>query len=116
MCVTRGEVQSRRQLVVEVTELDGSEGGRWRVTTLQSAHFFDFDAGTVQRFPGAEATPMPEAGPQLLRSLERCRVGETGFWTLLSSDFWVEYLWHRSSTISRIERLDAAATEQEAAL
>jgi hypothetical protein len=99
--------------VDEVAELTGSENGQWRVFTRDSSHVFDFDARTVMRVPGANAIPGENDRPRALRSIEVCKVGQRGFWTM-HTDNWsptIDYVWHDSSVVRRIERL----TDQEAA-
>lgn len=93
--------------VGEVDELTGSETGQWRVFTRDSIHVFDFDARTVKRVPGASAIPGGNDQPRLLRSIELCKVGQRGFWTM-HTDAWsptIDYVWHSSSVVRRIERL-----------
>ncbi|KRE23291.1 hypothetical protein ASG80_06055 [Agromyces sp. Soil535] len=59
----------------------------------------------TMRFPGQDAQPSVADEPRRIRSLERARVGDSGYWTMWSSDYRVDYLWHSTSTITRIERL-----------
>ena len=89
-----------------VTELTGSEVGRWRVATQGSSHLFDFGKRTVERIPGPDAHPMFDDGMQPLLGIETCRVGERGFWFIRSFDNLIDYFWHDSSIIRSIERLD----------
>jgi hypothetical protein len=44
--------------------------------------------------------------PDAFRSITVCQVGERGFWTFPSNDFLIDYFWHYSSTIERIERVE----------
>lgn len=91
-------------------ELTGSEGGTWRVVTRDSQHFFDFDKGSVTRVPGLDASPSINDRPRPLRSIDALKVGARGRWSM-GTDGWsetVDFFWHISSTIARIERIDAA--------
>lgn len=88
-----------------VTELTGSEVGRWRVTTQHSHHVFDFEARTVERVPGPDAHPMFDDGLQPLLGIDSCRVGERGLWFIRSFDDLVDYFWHDSTAIRNIERI-----------
>jgi hypothetical protein len=36
----------------DISQLRGTEGGRWEVQTKNSVHLFDHDAGTITRTPG----------------------------------------------------------------
>lgn len=95
------------QHVDEVDELTGSETGRWCVSTRDSTHIFDFNAGTVMRIPGANATPGGNDRPRPLRSIGVCKVGQRGYWTM-HTDGWsptIDYHWHDTSVVRRIERL-----------
>lgn len=95
-----------------VEELTGNEGGRWLITTLGSAHLIDLDRRTVCRFPGPNSAPSFNDVERPIRSLNHCRVGQVGYWTMVSFDFLLEYYWHRTSTIVRIERLEPKVEEQ----
>jgi hypothetical protein len=89
-----------------VTELTGNEGGVWQDFTVSSVHVFDLDAMTVTRIPGSSSVPTVNDRTRPIRSIDWCRVGERGEWTMhedgRSRD--VDYYWHVSSTISRISR------------
>ncbi len=91
---------------VELTELTGTEGGVWHVVTRDSVHLFDLDAMTVVRNPGPEANPGLSYMARPLRSILACKVGERGFWTIHAEGFSdvIEYFWHSSSVVQRIER------------
>ena len=97
----------------EVQELTGIESGRWRVFTQGSSHLFDFEAGTVTRIPGPTAWPGANDQPRPIRSIERCKVGERGYWTM-KTDGWspsVDYWWHSSSVIRKITREAQSSTK-----
>ena len=90
----------------ELQELTGSETGRWRVFTRDSLHIFDFDAGTVTRIPGPKAWPGANDRPRPIRSIESCRVGDRGYWTM-QTDGWspsIDHWWHFTSAIQKIVR------------
>lgn len=98
--------QPRTGSTVEtVDELTGDEGGIWRVTTLGSSHIVNLIEGTVTRLPGVGRSPSINDVERPLRTLDACRVGEVGRWTMMSDDYLTDYYWHRTSTIQRIERL-----------
>lgn len=91
----------------QVAELKGDEGGRWRIWTQRSSYLVDLDTMTITRVPGANSSPSINDCERPLRSLDRCRVGATGFWTMRAgsdSDL-VEYFWQFSTEIRSIERL-----------
>ena len=82
----------------ELPELTGTESGRWQVFTRDSSHIFDFAEGTVTRIPGPHAWPGSNDRPHPLRTIEACRVGFRGLWTM-KTDGWsdmIDYLWHSS--------------------
>lgn len=91
-----------------VTELTGSETGIWLVTTRDSTHIFDFNRGLVTREPGPYASPGPHDLPCEIRSINSCRVGDQGYWTMHANDWAIDYLWQYTSTIQRIERVEDA--------
>lgn len=88
-----------------VDTLTGGEAGIWHVSTRDSLYIFDFEHGTVERRPGRRATPMETDRPQRLRTLDRCTVGERGYWTMKSYDHYYDYYWRYSSIIRRIEQV-----------
>ena len=88
-----------------VDELTGTEGGVWRVTTLGSSHIVNLMRGTVTRIPGAGRESTFNDVERPLRTLDACKVGEVGRWTMVSDDYLTDFYWHRTSTIQRIERL-----------
>lgn len=92
-----------------VSELTGDEGGVWRVTTVGSSHVFDLNRGTVSRVPGPGRKASINDVERPIRSIEACRVGEVGRWTMLSDNYLTDYFWHRSSTVQSIERLTGMA-------
>ncbi|NYJ18478.1 hypothetical protein [Glaciibacter psychrotolerans] len=90
-----------------VSELTGQEGGMWVITTFAgTTHFMNLDRGTVRRRPAPGRTTSINDVERPLRTLDACRVGEVGRWTMLSDDFFTDYYWHQTSTIVRIERSD----------
>ena len=81
--------------------------GIWRVTTAGSTHLLDLAAGTVTRFPGPGSSPTINDCERPLRTLDACRVGERGRWTM-HTDGWsasVDFYWHVTSVILRIEEV-----------
>ncbi|MEC5149525.1 hypothetical protein [Cryobacterium sp. GrIS_2_6] len=89
----------------EVTKLTGTEGGRWRVWTQGSSHLLDLDAMTVERVPGPGRPASFNDRPRPIRTIEECNVGASGRWTMVSDDPEVEFFWHVTSTVRRIERV-----------
>lgn len=89
----------------DVTELTGREGGVWRVVTQGSAHILDLDAGTVTRIPGPGRPSSINDTARPLRTLDACRVGDVGRWTMRSYDVLIDFYWHVTSQIRRIERV-----------
>jgi hypothetical protein len=99
----------------EVNQLTGTESGCWRVFTRDSIHLFDFDAQTVKRIPGPNAWPTFNDRARPLRSIDACAVGARGHWTMFE-DGWsetVEFYWHDTSIIQRIEQVQVEADEPE---
>ncbi|KQW06445.1 hypothetical protein ASC66_08130 [Leifsonia sp. Root4] len=88
-----------------VEELTGDEDGVWRVTTVGSCHIINFQRRTVTRIRGVGRNPSINDRERPLRSIESCKVGEVGRWTMQSDDFFTAYFWHQTSTVQRIERL-----------
>ena len=88
---------------VTVQELTGTEGGMWKVHTRDSIHVFDLDAWTVERKPGPRARADPSDAPRRLRIIERCQAGERGHWTMKSDDYFIDYYFHYTSVIQRID-------------
>jgi len=88
-----------------VDELTGDEGGVWRVTTVGSSHIINLIRGTITRIPGIGRSASINDVERPLRSLDACRVGEIGRWTMMSDDFLTDYYWQRTSTVQRIELL-----------
>jgi hypothetical protein len=94
-------------------ELTGVEGGVWRVSTQGSAHILDLDVMTVTRIPGLGRPASFNDVTRPLRTLEVCRVGEAGRWTMHSDDETIEFFWHISSRIRRIEALPTSSEPPE---
>lgn len=119
MAMTKPEDAQEIEPDEEILELTGAEHGRYRVYTQRSSHLIDLVDGTVTREPGPGAKPTVNDRPRPLRSLERCRVGVAGYWTMIpdppEADS-IEYRWHVSSTIRRIERLDDSPVVEDGRL
>ncbi len=96
-----------------VQELTGSEGGILQVHTRDSIHVFDLDAWTIERKPGPNTWASPSDGSRRLRTIERCRVGERGHWTMKSDDYLIDYYFHYTSVIQRIDRVDTEERGKE---
>lgn len=90
-----------------VEELEGDEGGVWRVLTRRSCYVFDLDDMTVIRMPGPTASATINDRIRPLRRIEVCRVGEAGYWTMHPDDesSAVDYYWQSSTVIRRIQRI-----------
>ena len=88
-----------------VEVLTGTESGSWRVVTRDSSHLVDLDKRTVTRIPGSEAKPTINDRTRPLRLIRECRVGSRGHWLMEpdSTGSPVDYFWHVSSVIRRIE-------------
>lgn len=99
-----------------VAELTGVEGGVWQVFTAGSVHVFDLDVGTVIRIPGPTSAPNVNDQVRPIRSIEACRVGERGRWTMHpeESELDLDYYWMVTSTIARISRFVPAASDDQA--
>ncbi|MGY4858268.1 hypothetical protein [Cryobacterium sp. AP23] len=91
----------------QVSELTGDEGGLWRVSTRDSAHYFDLERGTVTRVPGANAPPTVNDRARPLRTIAAIKVGHRGRWTM-HTDGWddeIDFFWANTSLIAAIERI-----------
>ena len=108
--VTTLELEFLDRADFTVMELRGNEKGRWRVHTRDSTQIFDFDHGTVERVPGPNARAKPDDHPRRLLGINRCRVGERGYWDLKSYEYFIDSYWAVSSLVQRIERI---SPEQE---
>jgi hypothetical protein len=87
------------------TQLTGAESGIWLVHTQSGTiHIFDLDARTVERRHGVNAGPLRGDEPRALRSIERCHLNESGYWTFQSHDFMTDFYWQVCTPIQRIER------------
>lgn len=87
-----------------VLELTIEDTGVWIVHTQGSIHIFDLDNKTVTRVPGEERTSSINDCTRPLRTLDVCRVGERGRWTMISDDPMTDHYWHVTSTIRAIQR------------
>jgi hypothetical protein len=100
---------------VPVTELSPDASGTWQVVTRDSTHTFKMDEGPVTREPGPNARRSTIVDrPRLLRTLDTCRVGERGRWTMFTDDPSdpLEFHWASTSVVMRIERVsDGEPTE-----
>lgn len=84
------------------TELTASSTGEWVVHTHDSRYKFDFDASTVEWIPEPHAQLTTPDGIHRLRSIERCRIGEHGLWTIETLGPYTDQLRHESSIIRHI--------------
>ena len=100
------EVEAFVRTDTTVTRLSGAETGLWHVHTRDSIHVLDLDARTVERRPGPGALFVDVKDTRPLRSITVCGVGERGFWTFPSDTLLIDYFWHFTSTIERIERVE----------
>jgi hypothetical protein len=103
--------EMREQQTETAQELTAESKGRWLVTTQGTRHIWDLDAMTYARFPGleslrgacmADATDLPIV---LVRSYPK--IGESSEVFCSNPDEPGMCHWRRSSTVARIERLDA---------
>lgn len=85
-------------------ELTANEVGQWLVLSVTSAHFFDLDARTVHRIPGHDAVEFITDLGRPIRTIESCRVGEVGYWTMdpFRHEGHLDFRWHQSTEIQRI--------------
>jgi hypothetical protein len=88
----------------QVTELTIGHGGRWLLDTIGSRHILDLDRRTIERLPGPDASPSTSDAVHCLRTLDVCRLGEPGRWTM-KGGYLVDYYWHVSSIIRHIHRM-----------
>ena len=96
-----------------VHELRGDEAGVWEVSTEHSTHILDFDRGVSERRAGPDSLPFPGDNSRPLRTIERCRVWELGFWTFVSHNRLMEFYWHQSTEIKKIQRIKREDPEDE---
>jgi len=92
----------------ERTVLTMREHGQWLALSQTSAHLFDLDARRVIRVPGFQAVAFVTDPGRSLRSIDVCRVGELGEWTMhpLEGDHLTQFAWHISTEIVRIARVE----------
>jgi len=92
----------------ERTELSMKQTGRWIALSQTSAHLFDLDARRVYRMPGFHAVEFVTDPGRGLRTLDICKVGERGEWTMypLEGQYLVDFAWHISTEIMKIARVD----------
>ena len=90
------------------SELTLDQSGQWLVLSVTSAHFFDLDSRVVIRMPGYLAVEMITDGGRPIRAIERCRVGELGYWTMEPFEHEHDLIlrWHQSTEIQRIVRVE----------
>lgn len=87
-----------------VPELTGIEGGVWLVTTAASSYTFDLVRMTVVRHAGPTATTSINDQVRPIRSIDCCRVGELGRWTMHAPPWsTLDYFWQVSTTIVGID-------------
>ncbi|MFF2276793.1 hypothetical protein [Agromyces sp. NPDC058126] len=87
----------------QVLDLTVQTMGRWRVLSRDSTHLFDLDRHLWLRSPGPLAGDGLDQTTRRVRSIERCRVGERGYWTMPGAGYLIDYSWHDSSVIRFIE-------------
>jgi len=92
----------------ERSELSMNETGRWVALSQTSAHLFDLDARRVYRMPGFRVVEFVTDPGRGLRTLDVCKVGERGEWTMypLEGQYLVDFAWHISTEIMKIARVD----------
>jgi hypothetical protein len=92
----------------ERAELSMRETGQWVALSETSAHLFDLDARRVYRMPGFRAVEFVTDTGRGLRTLDVCKVGELGEWTMypLEGQHLIEFAWHISTKIVKIARVE----------
>ena len=106
-----GTLSGTGNLGEERAELSMNESGQWIALSLTSAHLFDLDVRRVYRIPGFQAVEFVTDHGRGLRTLDVCRVGESGEWTMypLESQHLVNFAWHVSTEIVKIARVEGLA-------
>jgi hypothetical protein len=91
----------------ERAELTMRETGQWIAISQTSAHLFDLDARRVYRMPGFHAVEYVTDPGRGLRTIDSCKVGERGQWTMypLEGQYLVDFAWHISTEIVKIARV-----------
>ena len=81
--------------------------GQWLVRSETSIHLFDMNTRRVGRIPGKVAPSFVTDHGRVLRTLDMCRVGECGRWTMEPppGDYLNDFLWHTSTEILKIVRV-----------
>lgn len=77
-------------------------------TTTGTTYRFDLAHRTVTRTPGPGSTPGFNDGAQTLRTVDACRVGAPGFWTMIAGDFFTDFYMQQTTVIVSI--VDASPT------
>jgi hypothetical protein len=92
------------------TQLTGAEGGVWRVTTASTTHYiFDLNEMNITRVPGLGAAVTINDTTRRIDSIERCRTGDTGYWTMrpgAEDSVMLQDYWQLCTRIESIERID----------
>ena len=98
----------------ERAELSMEETGHWIALSQTSAHLFDLDARRVYRMPGFRAIEFVTDSGRGLRTLDICKVGERGEWTMypLEGQHLVEFAWHISTEIVKIAHVNGLSALQ----
>ncbi|MET4583753.1 hypothetical protein ABIE21_003284 [Conyzicola nivalis] len=99
-----GKLTGTGRLGEDRSELTLKQRGQWLVLSATSAHFFDLDGRTVNRMPGRLAVAMITDEGRPIRTIESCRVGEVGYWTMepFGHEYDLVLRWHQSTEIRRI--------------
>ena len=105
MLKPNNDSQSVEQLLLSST-------GVWRITTVGSTHVLDLVRGTATRFPGPDAAPTINDCCRPLRTLDVCRIGERGRWTMISDDWSIDYYWQVTSIILGIQEVIPGACDE----
>jgi hypothetical protein len=93
--------------IFPIRELTIAETGVYMVHTLNSQYRLNLNERlTVERIPGPNAHPTINDGLRLLRTLDQCRIGGPGRWTMHAGDDLSDFTWQRTSTIRHIVCLD----------
>lgn len=91
-------------------ELPANATGTWRIYTRDSCHVLRLDERTVTREPGPNTDGMFNDTALPLRSIDTCRVGERGRWTMHTTSWsdTVDWYWANTSVVQRIVKDDEA--------
>lgn len=79
------------------------DSGTYVATTRTGTNYrFDLAHLTVTRTPGPNSHPDLHDGVRRIRTIVQCRVGESGYWTMLPDECDIDFYWQLTTPIVSI--------------